>query len=111
MRLGLTITAHTGNHAAMHTPISRHMPDYRGIVGDGFAAVGCQQVTPLRIAIDIIDSTYNCAQRAGGIGIGLFAGNITGVVICPHPSPARGLVVFTDQLVGTVSNLALWLRG
>ena len=44
-----------------------------GIVGNAFAAVSCQQVAPLRIAIDIIDSTYNCAQRAGGIGIGLLS--------------------------------------
>ena len=73
-----------------------------GIIGDAFAIVGCQQVTPLRIALDIIDSTYNCAQRAGGIGIGLFAGNITGVVVGPHPSPARGLVILPDQLIGAI---------
>ena len=41
-----------------------------GIIGNGFAIVGCQQIAPLCVAIDIIDSTYNCAQRAGGIGIG-----------------------------------------
>ena len=44
-----------------------------GVVGEGLAVVGCEQIAPLRISVTIGNGADNRTQCAGGVGIFLFA--------------------------------------
>ena len=73
-----------------------------GIIQDHFVVDFNQQVAPLCVAIDIIDCADSRPKCSGGVGIALFAEDVAGIIIGPYPSPARGLVILPDQLIGAI---------
>ena len=69
------------------------------VVSDGLAVVSRQQISPVAVAVGVIDRVLNCAQGAGGVGVLLAAGDVAGIIVGPHPGLSGGLVVLTGQLV------------
>ena len=82
------------------------------VVGDGVAIVFRQQVAPLAVAVGIGDGIRGgyTFQTAGSIGIGVLCQNVAGVVVSPGVGEIACLVIFPNQLVGTVVDIACGIR-
>ena len=69
-----------------------------GVVGNGFAVVAGQLVLPVGITIDIGNGLLRTAQRAGGVGILHFGGDVAATVVVVYPGGILMRIVHTDQL-------------
>ena len=76
------------------------------IIGNGFSVEACQQVSPIAVTVGIGLGGKGSIQRAGGVGIFRSAQDIARSVISPGPGLVESLVVFPDELIGTVVGIA-----
>ena len=82
------------------------------VVGDGIAIVGGQQVAPSLVTVGIGDGICGCYtfQTAGGVGILFPVENIARIIVSPGVGEIACLVIFPNQLVGTVVDIACGIR-
>lgn len=73
-----------------------------GVAGNGLAIIAGQQIAPCGITIGVVDGALHRPQRAGGVGIFLFAQDVACIIISPDLGHAHCLVIITGQLVGGV---------
>lgn len=68
------------------------------VIGDGFAVISGQQITPAGIAVGVVDCFSGCTQCSGSVGIFLAGQNVACIVVCPDPSLFRCLVILPEGL-------------
>ena len=69
------------------------------IGGDGLTVVRGQQIPPGAVIITVRHIVQNRAQRAGGVGVFLPAGDVAAGIVGPGPGLACRLVILPGQLV------------
>ena len=73
-----------------------------GVVLDSCTVVGCQQIAPAGIGVCIGDGICGSTQHTGSVGIFLLAQDIACIIVFPCPGFTSLVVIFPDQLIGTV---------
>ena len=71
-----------------------------GVIGNGLAIVGCQQIAPFGIAVDVGNGRAAACERPSGIGVRYPANDVAGIIVYPDPCLPGIQIVLPNQLVG-----------